>query len=219
MRGESLEPGGCSLTPTSPRTAFTMACPAPVGAVCAAAPNAAAGAVPPSAAGGAVAPSVAGGAPAVSVAVAAGAPALCSAEAKLVVVAGAAAEGAAAGGVKVDWSCPIRARTASRDMHDQHRQGGVRALTQTGGPMGPPAAIRPSVGYVWRRALQQRRLLFLKPDRTNLRRGLKLVRIGGERPAGTPARPRGPRGIPCDRRSMSIECLGSRSGSLPPRPN
>src|SRR3954452_973787 len=32
MRGESLEPGGCSATPTSPRTALSTAWPAVVGA-------------------------------------------------------------------------------------------------------------------------------------------------------------------------------------------
>src|SRR3954463_7972474 len=93
MRGESLEPGGCSATPTSPRTALRMAWPAFVGAV---------------AMGAAVA----------EVAVSeAGAPALCRALAKAVEGEGEGAGAATAGvapGANNDCSWDIRATTASR---------------------------------------------------------------------------------------------------------
>src|SRR4051794_22308026 len=105
MRGESLEPGGCSLTPTSPRTAFTMAWPAEF-----AGPGTfMSGAAPPALSPGG--PADPAGAPAPSPAAPAApgaAPAFRSCMAKeLVAVAGAVADGGVggtAGGANVDWS-------------------------------------------------------------------------------------------------------------------
>src|SRR4051794_7160708 len=97
IRGESLEPGGCSATPTSGRMALRIASPAD-----------------PADAGGAVGAVGAVGVGAFSVAVA---PALCSCEAKLVVVDGAVGgmgAGAAAAGVNRLWSCAMRARATSK---------------------------------------------------------------------------------------------------------
>jgi hypothetical protein len=89
MRGESLEPGGCSATPTSPRTALSTAWPAAVGA--------------------------AAWVPAAPVSVAVP-PAFCRAVAKAVEVdgAGAAVVAGAAPGANIDCSWAIRARATSK---------------------------------------------------------------------------------------------------------
>src|SRR3954463_9850018 len=105
IRGESLEPGGCSATPTSGRMALRIASPAD-----------------PADAGGAVGAVGAVGVGAFSVAVA---PALCSCEAKLVVVDGAVGgmgAGAAAAGVNRLWSCAMRARATSKLIRGSHRR-------------------------------------------------------------------------------------------------
>src|SRR4051812_34671359 len=99
MRGESLEPGGCSAWPTSPWTAFTIACPAePAGA----------------------------GAP---VRVAAFALRSCVAKLVAGVAAVGAVVGAGgAGGLNRLWSWAIRAIATSKLMHHLHRYRGARAL-------------------------------------------------------------------------------------------
>src|SRR3954452_13109265 len=91
MRGESLEPGGCSATPTSWETRLTIACPAPEAGCEAAVP------------------------------VSDDVPAFCSAVEKVVgaVVEGVATGGAAAAGAaKSDCSCATRARATSKLMHE-----------------------------------------------------------------------------------------------------
>src|SRR3954468_22170925 len=95
MRGESLEPGGCSATPTSGRTALRIAWPALVGAVVAVTDA------------GAAVPSVAVGEP--------------SSEAKLVLevdgVVVADVEGVVACGLNRDCSSDTRARAMSKLIH------------------------------------------------------------------------------------------------------
>src|SRR5262245_54147559 len=93
MRGESLEPGGCSATPTSLLTRFTIACPAePAGAVGVS--------VAPAALCNCVAKLVTVGVAGAVEGVGAG----------------------AACGFKKAWSCAMRARATSKLMHDSHRR-------------------------------------------------------------------------------------------------
>src|SRR5690349_13537313 len=97
MRGESLEPGGCSDPPTSGRAALTIACPTDLAGRPATAPVAAAEPLP------SVAPVVA----------------LSSWSEKLVVAGEGAATGAAvAVGASICCSSATRAMTRSRDMQD-----------------------------------------------------------------------------------------------------
>src|SRR3954447_12835208 len=102
MRGESLEPGGCSAWPTSPRTRLTIAWPADVGAeseagTAEATPLDARLAVPPAAAE-----------------VPRPEPTCCSAVANDVPVVGVAV--GAGFGASTDWSSAIRLIVASIDI-------------------------------------------------------------------------------------------------------
>src|SRR3954453_6191675 len=97
MRGESLEPGGCSATPTSGRAALTIAWPTELPGRAATAPVAAVGPAP------SVAPGLA----------------VRSWFAKLVapeVEGEAEVEGAGAAGVSICCSSATRAMTRSRDI-------------------------------------------------------------------------------------------------------
>src|SRR3954467_14284058 len=101
MRGESLEPGGCSAWPTSGRIALRIACPALVGA--------------------------AAGLSEVALALCScEAKAVVPVAGAVVVVDGAGVEGA--GGANSVCSCTMRAITTSKLIHDLHRPHGARAL-------------------------------------------------------------------------------------------
>src|SRR4051794_31458505 len=126
MRGESLDPGGCSATPTSGRMALRIACPALVGA-----------GVLVTDGGAAVARLAAGD----------GAASNCS---KLVLEAEGVADVAgvvAVDGLNSDCSWDTRARAMSKLMHIQLRHSARRALTQTGG-LYEAARRDPSLGGV-----------------------------------------------------------------------